>query len=302
MAEFTDGTHPDLTPEGELRDETPSAPTQPAPDQEAEPVAQAADRAQSEAPQSSPDGEVPAGASETAPAETPPWLAEALGSKDPKAILAALTKNMSREEVARDPVLQGLLGDLAQKRAKSLLERQQLDQIEYEKRRAVATGDTYRLGQLTEQEVRARAQQEQQAQTTAPFMDGVVAFQNALPLEVQAQVQGRQWGEGKSYAEGVKEYLEAVADAAVSHRLNQAVDNEIKRREPALKKALLSETNGQEPSPERTNGHAVGVREITDEQIDRMSLEEFDTYFDERGQPRNGVRVRMTRGIPIQKQ
>jgi hypothetical protein len=130
-------------------------------------------------------------------------------------------------------------------------------------------------------------------------MDGVVKFQQKLPPEIQAQVQGRQYGVGKSYAEGVEEYLEAVSQAMADYRRDEAVEKELRRREPALRKAWLSETNGSGPTPEIDGGPAPGVREITDEQLAHMSLEESDAYLDEKGQARPGVRLRLTRGIPI---
>jgi hypothetical protein len=293
--DFSRATHPDLTPEGDLRDEVAPEPTV---------GGEGAPAAPRQAPEASPPAAAPAPTdAEPGPAAEaegePEWLQHIRTSKDPKEILAALTKNMSRDEVVRDPTLAGLIGDLGQKRAKQLLEEQSAARIEHEKRQALARGDTYRLGELTAPEVQRQVQQSQAAESTAPFMEGVARWQAKLPEEVQRQIQGRQYGAGGSYADGVEQYLEAVADAMISHRLNERVEQEIKHREPALRKAWLGETNGAEPSPERTNGHAAGVREITDEQIDQMSLEEYDRYFDEAGRPKAGVVHRPTRGQPI---
>ena len=128
----------------------------------------------------------------------------------------------------------------------------------------------------------------------------MVAFQKTLPEDVQREIQGKTFGAGKSYAEGVSEYLEAVNQATVSHRLNEAVEQELKRREPALRKAWLSESNGDQPVPELEGGRASSTREITGEQVQRMSEAEYDTYFDSNGRPKPGVRYRVTeRDIPV---
>jgi hypothetical protein len=131
-------------------------------------------------------------------------------------------------------------------------------------------------------------------------MDGVTHFQSQLPAEVQAAVQGKTFGAGKPYHEGVAEYLGAVTEAAVSHRLNDAVEKELKRREPALRKAWLSESNGTQPVPELDGaGNPLRTREITGAQVDRMSVAEYDQYF-ENGRPRPGVMYRTTdRDIPV---
>ena len=81
--------------------------------------------------------------------------------------------------------------------------------------------------------------------------------------------------------------------------IDQRVSSEIQKRQPALAKAALSATVGAEQSPERAGGPSPGVREITDAEIDRMSLQEYEQYFDGNGHPRNGVRLRLTRGIDV---
>ena len=126
-------------------------------------------------------------------------------------------------------------------------------------------------------------------------MDGVVLFQQQLPDEIQRDVAGKVFGAGKGQAQGVAEYLQYIADA----RTRLEVEKEISRRESALRKSVLSEVNGDEPVPEREGGTPGRVREVTDEQIEAMSMREYDALFDENGRPKPGVRHRGTRSIPL---
>jgi hypothetical protein len=301
------GVHPDLLDEQETPQAAPEAPSP-----RRGRAARAAPQASSLQPPAAEPAESPpapeatsepaADAPESSPAEPtgpPEWWQQVKEASDPKAALALITKNLPKTELEQDPTLQGWIGDMSQRRALALQQQQEQERIEQQKREMLANGDYYGLGQLTAPELERRAQQLAAQQQGAPFMDGVTHFQSQLPAEVQAAVQGKTFGAGKSYAEGVSEYLAAVTEASVSHRLNDALEKELKRREPALRKAWLSESNGAQPVPELDGGRAASVREITDEQVDRMSLAEYDTYFDEQGKPRPGTRVRLTRGIPL---
>lgn len=296
------GIHPDLIDEQE---EAPTAPEAPPPRRgraaprapATAPTPEAVDVAGAAPPELAPATETPA---ESAPEPAAPeWWAQVKEAPDPKAALSLLVKNLPKQELEQDPVLQGWIGDMGARRARAMLQQTEQERTEQQKREALENGDYYGLGQLTAPELRQRAEQLAAQQQGAPFMDGVTAFQSQLPAEVQAAVQGKTFGAGKSYAEGVSEYLAALTEATVSHRLNDAVEKELTRREPALRKAWLSESNGAQPVPELDGGSAASVREITDEQIDRMSLAEFDAHFDDQGKPKPGVRVRLTRGIPL---
>jgi len=298
------GVHPDLVDEEQAaapavaepspprrgRSARATPPTEPAHQEPSPPVAEAAEPASSDSPAPEAEG---------APSEPPEWWQQVKEAPDPKAAFALLAKNLPKTELEQDPTMQGWIGDMARRRALAMQQQAQVDQVAQQKREALANADYYGLGQLTAPEIQQQVEQAQAAAHGAPFMDGVTRYQQTLPAEVQATVQGKTFAPGRSYAEGVAEYLGAVTEAAVSHRLNEAVEQELKRREPALRKAWLSESNGAQPVPELDGGRPASAREITDEQVDRMSLAEYDTYFDEQGQPRPGTRVRLTRGIPL---
>jgi hypothetical protein len=307
------GIHPDLLEEEQSAQAAQEAPQPPpAPGRRngraraAEPSAPAPEpppTAPEPAPPSPTEPESPESGETPTTSAQPEWwdqVKKAADAADPQAALATLLKNVPLEELEKHPVIQGWVGDMGAKRARAMLERQQQDAVERQKREAAASGDFYGLGQITAAEVQRQAAEQATAQTAAPFMDGVVAYQKTLPEDIQRKIQGQTFGAGKSYAEGVTEYLEAVHEAAVSHRLNEAVEQEIKRREPALRKAWLSESNGTQPVPELDGGRAASVREITGEQVERMSPDEYDTYFDTNGRPKPGVRYRLTeRDIPV---
>lgn len=234
-----------------------------------------------------------------APVEPPEWWQQVKEAADAKTALALLTKNMSKDDMLQDPTLQGWIGDRVKHRAQDLIRQAQAEDIERQKREATQRGDYYGLGQLTAPEVAQQIEEAAQSQQFAPFMEAVAKYQSRFPEEVQRQVQGKTYGAGKSQQEGFVEYLEALTEAAVGQRLTDAVEKEIARREPALRKAWLSQSNGAQPVPELDGGAAPGVREITDEQLARMSLAESDAYLDDRGQPKPGVRLRLTRGINL---
>lgn len=303
------GLHPDLMDEEQAAPapavETPSPPRGRGRAARAAPSApsQSAEPAESVAGDPTPDARDSAPASDEAQAaaEPPEWLQSYKDAETPEAALAVLVKNLPKQTLEQDPTLQGWIGDMGARRARAMLQQNEVDARERQKREALANADYYGLGQLTASEVQAQVQQAQAGESLAPFMDAVAAFQKTKPEEVQRQVQGKTYGAGKSPTEGFVEYLEAVTEATVSHRLNVEFEKELKRREPALRKAWLSESNGAQPVPELDGGRASSVREITDEQVGRMSLAEYDTYFDEAGQPRPGTRVRLTRGIDVRR-
>jgi hypothetical protein len=227
----------------------------------------------------------------------PEWLEQARAAADPRDMLKLLTKHLPKDDLARDEILAGWIGDVGNKRARAILAEQDQQRLEREKQEALKRGDLYALGQHAASELEQRQTLlEQQTQLAlSPFMQGVQRFQQSLPRAVQEEVQGKTYAPDGTPEEGVAAYLRAVTEAAIRH----GFDDEIKRREPALRKAFLSETVGSEPTPEVEGGPPPGVREITDEQLARMSLAESDEYLDERGQARPGVRVRITRGIPL---
>lgn len=224
--------------------------------------------------------------------ETPEWLQSAREASSPEEMLNLLAKNLPRDALEKNDTLRGWVGNVAQRRAEALRQQEARDAQEHAKLEAAQRGDLYTLGELAAPEMNERLRQQQQAQTIEPFMEQVRQFQAGLPEAVQSEVGGKQY---TSFAE----YIAATVEAAARHSRETYFDQQLKEREPALRKAWLSQANGREQVPELDGGQATGVREITDEQLSRMSLEESDQYLDEKGQPRPGVRMRLTRGISL---
>jgi len=249
------------------------------------------DSQSAEPPEAPPDGAEVREDTST-PTAPPEWLVAVDAATDPKEKLALLTRNLPREELTRDEVLAGLLGDLSNQRARRILEDQQRQADEQARLRAYDQGDLYTLGQLSAAELQQRreAQEAQARQQSDPYIHAVRAFQASLPEDVQREVQGKQY-------DSFGAYLTAVQDAAIRH----GVSEEVSKRSGALAKAGLSQTVGSEMSPELDGGPAQSTREITDAQVSAMSLEEYDRFFDEKGRPRAGVRVRLERGIDVRR-
>jgi hypothetical protein len=219
------------------------------------------------------------------------WFEQVREAKDPAEALRLLAKNLPREQFEKDDVVSGLIGQIGDRRARALAQQQEREANERAKLEAAQNNDLYTLGEMTQRELQGRLASQQAAQAAGPFMDGVVAFQKQLPEAIQKEISGKAFGEGKSYAEGVAEYMAYVVD--------RAVKLEASKRESAIRKSVMSEINGDEPVPERDSGTPGRVREVTDEQIAAMSLREYDALFDENGRPKPGVRHRSTRGIPL---
>ena len=226
-----------------------------------------------------------------APTESLEWFEQVREAKDPAEALRLLAKNLPREQFEKDDVVSGLIGQIGDRRARALAQQQEREANERAKLEAAQNNDLYTLGEMTQRELQGRLASQQAAQAAGPFMDGVVAFQKQLPEAIQKEISGKAFGEGKSYAEGVAEYMAYVVD--------RAVKLEASKRESAIRKSVMSEINGDEPVPERDSGTPGRVREVTDEQIAAMSLREYDALFDENGRPKPGVRHRSTRGIPL---
>ena len=284
--------HPDLV--GDEIYEAPAAPE--------ERPARGRGRARAAAPETTPaatsQAEAPVLAGEESePAAPPEWVGQAreLFDKDPNAAFALMAKNLPREQLEKDEVISGIVGHRADARARDIIRQQERDAQERAKLEAARNGDLYTLGELTAPELQQRIEQQAALQQAGPFMDGVVQFQNTLDPSVQQKVGGRTFGEGKGQAAGVAEYLQFLVEEGT--RLG--IERELGKRESAVRKSILSEVNGDEPVPERESGTPSRVREVTDEQIEAMTMAEYDVLFDENGRPKPGVRHRATRSIPL---
>jgi hypothetical protein len=240
-----------------------------------------------------PEPAAPESTETAAATETPEWLSQARSADDPLESLKLLVKHVPRDQMEKDDTLRGWLGDYANQRARRMLEDQERQRADRDRQAAYDRGDLYTLGQLTAAELQTQREMlEQQRQAAAnPYMQGITQFQQGLPESVQREVGGRNY-------DSFQAYLQAVHESAIRHGLEE----EVRKREPALRKAELSSTVGSEMAPELDGGPAQAYREITDAQVAAMTLEEYDRYFDEKGRPKPGVRVSLTRGIDVRRE
>ena len=238
------------------------------------------------------DGDTPP-PPEPAPPDVPEWLGQLRAATDPDEIIGLVTKNVDRDLLMKNEILSAVLGNMSNKRAQDLLRQQDQQRQDRDRQAAYERGDLYALGQLSAAELQQqRAALEAQTQAALnPYLQDVTEFQRALPEDVQKRVQGKQY-------DSFGAYLQAVHEA----RLQYDVEQEVKKREPALRKAELSSTVGTEMTPELDGGPAQQYREITDAQVASMTLEEYDRYFDDKGRPKPGVRVRLERGIDVRRE
>jgi hypothetical protein len=222
----------------------------------------------------------------------PEWFQTVRESTDPQAALAAILKNVPLEELQKHPQISGWIGNMAQRVSREQAARQAAEDAQKQRQDAWRRGDYYRLGELEASTQEQLAQQAQLAQASEPFMQQVTQFQMTLPQEVQAEVSGKQY---PSFAA----YFEALNAAAVKHAVDSQVAAEIKKRQAALDKMELSATVGSEPMPEREGGPAPRVREITDAEIGRMTLAEYNEHFDANGRPKPGRQVRFIQATDV---
>jgi hypothetical protein len=291
------GVHPDLV------DEQAAAAPQEAHNAEGRPRRSRAVRS---APPPSPSSENGAGSGEVVGVtpDASPESGEAEGRTDqdwreawaraesPEDAFKLLAKNLPREAIEKDETLSGLIGSRADLRARDILRQQERDRLEAAKRDAAANNDLYTLGELARQDYVQQGQQSDQVAQLQPLMEVITRVQQTLPESIQREIAGKAYGEGKTWSEGAVEYVNDV--------IGRLTELGWKERESALRKSILSEVNGSEPVPEREGGQPARVRVVTSEQVDAMSLREYEALFDENGQPRPGVLYRVTRGTPIQ--
>ena len=160
----------------------------------------------------------------------PEWMRAVREAKGAPDALATILKNVPLEELQKHPQISGWIGNMAQRTAQQQAIQKQIEEAEREKAAAWQRGDYYRLGELSAPELEQRAQQAQQAQASEPFMRSVTEYQKGLPEAVQLEIQG------KNYA-SMADYLKAAHEATVRYEVDQRVQDEIKKRQPALERS-----------------------------------------------------------------
>lgn len=290
----------------------------PAPPPEATPAAQAASP-DAAAPQAPPSGEPQAEAPQEpeAPATPPPpsWE-ELLEQADP-------------ESIRRNRRLMGIAGEmanrLAETRAEQLLterldkaveERLERQQAEADRRALLEdarNGNYYQVGQRyaehAEREEQTRAEQaaKQQAESSAytALQATVDEWAKALPPDVLTQaaeayqkVAPKDGGYPVQFRAWLDNFVPTYVNSLVQQRLNEERAKWEAKELPAVRSRALAEVNGGAPVPDAGQGAPPGARVVTDEEIERMSLNEWQSIWDAKaGRFKEGVAHQATRGI-----
>jgi hypothetical protein len=204
----------------------------------------------------------------------------------------------------------GEVGDRLSKKREAELERTIRERIEAERHQAyldslVDQDDLVGLGEIAKRQRLAERQAREQSHAStqvarhaeATLGQAVVSAFQTLPQHLQTilynedGVTFRRWAPGGSTADGIAELIRAAID--------RGVEAGLRAKYPGLKadlaEAIQREKNGEalaeEPSPDTRNGAAIS-RVVTDRDIGRMTLPEYEALFDEKGRPRDGVDYR----------
>ena len=172
--------HPDLVEDEPAAPDPPAAPAETAP----------------EVPDSATDSSFSADESQ-APTEPPEWFA-AVRDKGHTEVLRAILKNVPYDQLEKDEVFSGLIGNVAERRIKTLQARQEREAADRAKLEAATNNDLYTLGELTQRELQQQLASQRAAQSLAPAMDAVTLFQQDLDPSIQKQVSGKSYGVGKT--------------------------------------------------------------------------------------------------------
>lgn len=240
----------------------------------------------------------PSSAGDVRPEEGGPESQGSGGGSDPYANVAELDAD---ELVKRHPKLRdtinGLRGRQVTPQTREQIRAELRAEVEAEREterlRELRRTDPYKYAEETEAQEAARQREAEAGRGyEARFVglvndfDGLIRQQlGRLPEDVRAKIGTKQYGQD---IQARADYLEDVFAEYAEHirreeraKWNQedrgAIETEV-RGEYALRNPL-----------DTGSGNPPGTRVFTDEDIDRMDLHEYTKYFDERGEPRDGV-------------
>jgi hypothetical protein len=245
------------------------------------------------------------------------------GGKPPKPPdLNELLDKADAATLRKHPRLAGIIGEqakreatrLAQQRADELVrEREERFRAEQSRQAVLAKarqGDYYAIG---EQAARDALKQDQDAAVTTftrqaeaktyERMQSVLEDWATTQPEGVAQAAAERMGElpqDVTWEQGFRKWLDAYVEVKAEHlAANPDAKRKVEREvTPAVRQRVLAEMNGKEPTADGGSGRAQRTRTITDEDIARMSLEDYMTVWDvDKGRPKPGVVYKPTRAI-----
>lgn len=219
---------------------------------------------------------------------------EAVADADPDELLDLVVDRADREKLLRQRKLGGLIGDVADRRAKALyptLKEQEAEQnLLREKDEALEKGDDFRVGEIERELKQLRTKKAAEQAASGSMLSTVQsavapAMTAEFGPEVVDSLAGRTY-DGDVGTALIQYFRDIVKAAAERERSTGVAAAETKlfakwerERLPALKKAWLAEQNGAEPSPEVSSGTPTGAkRAFTLAEIQRMSPAEFEEH------------------------
>ena len=167
--------------------------------------------------------------------ETPDWFAAVREAKDPTEALRSILKNVPYDELEKDDVFSGLIGNVAERRVKAWQAKQDRDAADKAKLEAAANNDLYTLGELTQRELQQQLASQQAAQAAGPFMDGVVLFQKQLPESIQKDI----------FREGIRCWQEPRRRSGRIHRLRLRAASQARASKARVCTSQVSDVGSQ---------------------------------------------------------
>jgi hypothetical protein len=243
------------------------------------------------------------------PKGKPPDLNALLDKADPASLrkhprLAGIIGEQARREATR----------LAEQRAEELVrEREERWRAERSRQEVLAkarNGDYYAIGEQAAREALQRDQEgavnqftrQAEAKTYQRMQDTLEEWATTQPEEVR-EAAAERMGEldpGTPWETGFRKWLDAYVQVRAEHLARQPETQQRAERDvmPAVRARVLAEMNGKEPTADSGSGRAQRVRKITDDDIARMSLEQYMEVWDvENGRPKKGVVYTPTRAL-----
>jgi hypothetical protein len=236
--------------------------------------------------------------------------------------LNALLEKADPAELRKNRRLQSIIGEqarrdaqrLAEQRAEELIqEREERWRAERSRQEVLAkarSGDYYAIGEQAAREALQRDQEtatqqfsrQAEAKTYQRVQSTLEEWATEQPPEVN-EAAAERMGEldpGTTWEAGFRKWLDAYVQVRAEHLMRNPEAKQRAERDvtPAVRARVLADMNGREPTADSGSGKPQRVRTITDDDINRMSLDEYMTVWDvENGRPKKGVVYKPTRAI-----
>lgn len=236
--------------------------------------------------------------------------------------LNALLDKADPATLRKHPRLLGIIGEQAKREAAKIAETRAAEMVAEREERWRAEqarqallakarqGDYYAIGEEAAREALKRDQdgavdqftRQAEAKTYQKVQATLEDWASAQPEEVNEAAAERMGAldPGTTWETGFRKWLDAYVQVRAEHLAKQPETKQRAERDvtPAVRARVLAEMNGKEPTADSGSGKPQRVRTITDDDINRMDLDEWMSVWDvEKGQPKKGVVYKPTRAL-----